>query len=176
MDFNTLSKTIHSDNVIAGWWDDPDRCLLTCVQLILTEISEATEGERKDLMDDHLPHRKMGEVELADALIRTLDLGGKIGATYRQYHIPYDHIVDRSIGAKHFIISKAAVGFGRAIEFNMAKEEVDYHYSRLIDLITAVAFHKGYDVRSAVLEKMEYNKGREDHKRENRAATGGKKF
>jgi NTP pyrophosphatase (non-canonical NTP hydrolase) len=41
--------------------------------LIHSEISEALEGERKDLMDDHLPHRKMAEVELADALIRIFD-------------------------------------------------------------------------------------------------------
>ena len=36
--------------------------------LIVSEIAEAMEGERKDLMDDKLPHRKMAEVELADAL------------------------------------------------------------------------------------------------------------
>jgi hypothetical protein len=31
------------------------------------------EGERKNLMDDKLPHRLMAEVELADALIRIFD-------------------------------------------------------------------------------------------------------
>lgn len=31
------------------------------------------EGERKNLMDDKLPHRKMAEVELADILIRVFD-------------------------------------------------------------------------------------------------------
>jgi NTP pyrophosphatase (non-canonical NTP hydrolase) len=44
--------------------------------LIHSEISEAMEGDRKDLMDDKLPHRKMLEVELADALIRIFDLAG----------------------------------------------------------------------------------------------------
>lgn len=43
------------------------------LMLIVSEIAEAFEGERKDLMDDHLPHRKCAEVELADALIRILD-------------------------------------------------------------------------------------------------------
>ena len=37
------------------------------------------EGDRKNLMDDHLPHRKMIEVELADAVIRIGDLAGKLG-------------------------------------------------------------------------------------------------
>ena len=41
--------------------------------LIHSEISEALEGERKDLMDDKLPHRKMAEVELVDAIICILD-------------------------------------------------------------------------------------------------------
>ena len=44
--------------------------------LIVSEIAEAMEGERKNLMDDKLPHRKMAEVELADALIRIFDYAG----------------------------------------------------------------------------------------------------
>ena len=44
--------------------------------LIHSEISEAMEGHRKNLMDDKLPHRKMIEVELADAMIRIHDLAG----------------------------------------------------------------------------------------------------
>lgn len=44
--------------------------------LMVSEISEAMEGARKNLMDDKLPHRKMEEVELADALIRIFDYAG----------------------------------------------------------------------------------------------------
>lgn len=44
--------------------------------LIHSEISEALEGLRKELKDDHLPEYDMFEVELADALIRILDLAG----------------------------------------------------------------------------------------------------
>lgn len=44
--------------------------------LIHSEVSEAMEGDRKNLMDDKLPHRKMLEVELADAMIRIFDLAG----------------------------------------------------------------------------------------------------
>lgn len=47
--------------------------------LIHSEISEAMEGHRKGLMDDKLPHRKMIEVELADAMIRIGDLAGALG-------------------------------------------------------------------------------------------------
>jgi hypothetical protein len=37
------------------------------------------EGHRKNLMDDKLPHRKMQEVEIADAAIRIFDLAGAMG-------------------------------------------------------------------------------------------------
>ena len=47
--------------------------------LIHSEISEALEGHRKDLMDDHLTHRKMFEVELADAIIRIFDTAEGMG-------------------------------------------------------------------------------------------------
>lgn len=44
-----------------------------------SELSEAMEGYRKGLQDDHLPHRSMLEVELADAVIRIADLAGAMG-------------------------------------------------------------------------------------------------
>lgn len=61
------------------WWYDLekheriDRNVGELLCLIHSEISEAMEGHRKNLMDDKLPHRPMIEVELADALIRILD-------------------------------------------------------------------------------------------------------
>lgn len=67
------------------WWRDPrtgqrlERNKGELLMLMVSEISEAMEGERKDLMDDHLPHRKMAEVELADTLIRIFDYAGAYG-------------------------------------------------------------------------------------------------
>ena len=64
----------------AGWWDnrnlDDPQTIPTCLCLVHSEISEAMEGARKNRMDDHLPHHKALEVELADAMIRILDLAG----------------------------------------------------------------------------------------------------
>jgi hypothetical protein len=111
----------HQLAAASGWWTD----LKTGMPLILeqvnvpeklclihSEISEAMEGHRKGLMDDKLPHRKMLEVELADAMIRILDLAG------------------------------------------------------FLEL----------DLAGATIEKLAYNQNRADHKLENRAAAGGKKF
>lgn len=68
-----LQCQIYTQNVGMGWWSKP-RETGTCLMLIVSEIAEAMEGDRKSLMDDHLPHRPMIEVELADAIIRILDL------------------------------------------------------------------------------------------------------
>lgn len=72
-----LTEMIKCDN--ERWWKDLetgepiDRNVGEVLCLIHSEISEALEGHRKDLMDDHLPQYKMFSVELADAIIRILD-------------------------------------------------------------------------------------------------------
>ena len=43
------------------------------IALMHSELSEALEADRKDLMDNKLTHRKGLEVELADAVIRIMD-------------------------------------------------------------------------------------------------------
>lgn len=73
---NLLARHIHVLN--HKWWHDNQGAKIArnkgeLLCLVHSEISEAMEGERKDLMDDKLPHRKMAEVEMADALIRILD-------------------------------------------------------------------------------------------------------
>ena len=89
MGLNNLRDEVYSNNVKAGWWTDittgqPKEKgniteILSKIALIHSEVSEATEGARKGLMDDHIPARPMVEVELADAVIRILDLCGHEG-------------------------------------------------------------------------------------------------
>ena len=57
-------------------WHNKEREVGTLIALCHSELSEALEGARKDLMDDHLKNRKMIEVELADCIIRILDMAG----------------------------------------------------------------------------------------------------
>lgn len=81
---NDLSVDIHKRNVDAGWWHDLktgeklDRNMGELLCLVHSEISEAMEGYRKNLMDEKLPHRKAIEVELADVYIRIFDIAGAL--------------------------------------------------------------------------------------------------
>lgn len=67
---------IHKANAKKGFWDADDYDFARLCMLVVTEISEAVEADRKDLMDTHLPQRRGIEVELADAVIRIMDIAG----------------------------------------------------------------------------------------------------
>lgn len=116
---NNLAQKILERNIAMGWYTDLEtgenmvgkRNLGELMMLMVTEIAEAYEGVRKNLMDDKLTHRKMPEVEFADLLIRALDTGAA----------------------------------------------------------------NGFDIGGALVEKMEFNRTRDDHKIENRRKPNGKK-
>ena len=82
---NELQERCHGAAKAAGWWTDlstgrPTQDSLYAfsnkLMLVVSELGEAMEGDRKNLMDDKLPHRAMREVELADAVIRIFDMAG----------------------------------------------------------------------------------------------------
>ena len=108
----------HGASVKGGWWHDVEtgeplkRNKGEMLMLIVSEVAEAMEGDRKGLMDDHLPEHTMETVEIADVFIRVGDYAGG---------------------------------------------------------------HK-LDVAQALVDKLTYNANRADHKIENRAKDGGKKY
>lgn len=80
---NFLAERVHQANT--KWWVDLntgqriERNVGELLMLTVSELAEAMEGHRKNLQDDKLPQRKMFEVELADAVIRILDICGGLG-------------------------------------------------------------------------------------------------
>jgi NTP pyrophosphatase (non-canonical NTP hydrolase) len=83
VNLNDYAVECHTAN--KKWWHDINtgekltRNKGELLMLIVSEVAEAMEGERKNLMDDKLPHRRAAEVELVDALIRIFDYAGAHG-------------------------------------------------------------------------------------------------
>lgn len=187
---NQLAVEIFEQNRAVGWWDDLDRCPFQTLQLVNTEIAEATEGDRKGLMDDHLPHRKMAEVELADTMIRALDFAGRYGWRFSprltvdrdSYLGKFVHMVTghSTMAVKHLGLTGincllASKLWGNEIHgmgHRILRQPVEYDF--LIDMCLTVAEAYHFDLESAIREKLVYNAKRADHKRENRAKSGGK--
>ena len=108
-DINAICDICHAANI--KWWQDPatgepiERNVGELLMLVTSELGEALEGHRKDLMDKHLPNRKNFEVELADALIRIfdtcaglgLDVGGALVEKAEVNRVREDHKVENRL-------------------------------------------------------------------------------
>lgn len=81
---NQLAQEIKQINIEKGFHEanslgDNPLSFPARIALMHSELSEALEADRKNLMDDKLPHRTGKEVELADCLIRILDCAAAEG-------------------------------------------------------------------------------------------------
>lgn len=161
---NDMAREVHAANI--NWWQDPatgepiERNRGELLMLIVSELAEAMEGERKDLMDDKLPHRKMAEVEMADAFIRILDFCGGFGIGLQGEAIDCFWVPPNK---------------GEAL-LNICAHVTEGQLTDALHLISTYCTKHNYDLGGAIAEKLAFNRTRKDHTHEARQLAGGKKF
>lgn len=191
-----LAKNVHQANKEVGWWDDvyvneaPVNLIVAGkIALIHSEISEAflgwstSAGSLHETPDDHLPEYPMFHVELADTAIRSLDLLGFYLLQNREHQTgPFP----LNIAAHHFVSQIQSINH-RLCTLHLITsdllESIRKNQPNSIDLLHTLlrSLFSGFedqlpDLMSIVVAKLAYNAERLDHKREHRAADGGKKF
>lgn len=173
-------KRVHAANI--NWWinietGEPLQANYgEKIMLAISELSEALEGHRKNLQDDKLPHRKMIEVELADAVIRTFD-------TFEGFHLPCKEegvilLHPASHGNVGNMLLEVTGLYWSSYHFymqNMIQTAADMLLDT-IPTIDKIATLLNLDLWGAYEEKMQYNAQRADHKIENRMLANGKKY
>lgn len=180
VNYNQYAKQINTWN--QKWWHDLegkpiDRNKGEMFMLMLSELSEAMEGARKDLMDDHLPHRKMEEVEVADFVIRLLDYAAGFHYDLKQRSATEFRVSLTSMnkGERLFEISKVVMHIERT-QLSRYASNTSFYIATAIIMCEEYCDDFGYDLWTAVDEKCAYNITRADHQLENRKKEGGKKW
>jgi len=207
--FAAVIQEIHNANVAVGWWTDlktglsKDRNMGEMLMLMVSEACEVPEIGIYELKDDHLPHRTMFEVELADLFIRAADIAGyRLKAKIETHSIVNClPIAARDFRFPGYVPSLNGDGFhefdcdiylmaiirqlAAAMEAHRKKDrfnetgsfyEFDYHLCMAIVGVFRLAHIAQLNIVDAIYEKLLYNQQRLDHKPEARLADGGKAY
>lgn len=173
MNLTELQNKIHNQNKSVGWWDEV-RPFVAFACLFRSELSEAMEGDRKNLMDDKLPDYEMFWVEVADYVIRCMDWLGYLD--YQSYHLVSFHDFETRL---HFLDEM----FNQVSTASEIVRDDKRCGSQALDVIAKSVFscfdyadNCNIDLEEIITKKVAYNLTRADHKRENRAAKNGKKY
>lgn len=188
-DLTQIAIQVHNDNVKAGWWTDlatGESMLRTrnrpeMLMLAISEIAEAADGIY-GAMDDKLPHLPMYDVELADFVIRMLDLIGAevtCGISVRWQNQPtvvtQPHYMAES---RTWRLMEIVRMISRAMECYRKGRHGDYLHSLTlaVQLAFLIADAEKINLWDAIEQKRAFNRIRADHKPENRVKDGGKAF
>lgn len=174
-DLKALAARVHVAN--KKWWVDLEsgvtlkRNVGELIMLVVSELAEAMEGHRKNMQDDKLPHRRMYEVELADAFIRVLDIFGgmRLPIVGRMAMQMWGNNTGENLLKLTTVLTMAHSYKTKPNEMARMLELF------LVELISLCA-HDDCDLTGAFEEKMAFNAVRVDHTHEARKAADGKKY
>ena len=174
-DLNILRDNVHANAVEKGFWDTPlsDKHYL---MLVITELSEAIEADRKNKRADvsrflyetdllqpkqeiewqyhfNITIHNSIEDELADAFIRTLDLAGAKGT-----NLVIDPFAVEEMAESCFDETFTEIMYS-IIDFYIITDNMDIN--RLLQAILGLAKYMNVDLFWHIEKKMKYNKLRE---------------
>jgi hypothetical protein len=199
MNLNDYSKLCHAAN--QKWWQNIDtgepikRNKGELLALMHSEISECYDGECEHAMDDKLVHRYQGEVELVDFQIRAFDYAAGFGHDLNRAglligvsefqnlrHLGECAMIAQSDREK--LLGKvSSIAFIHSLTSRILENErkgrtrdAENALAYVIACVSLCGVYRDYDLQGAFVEKMEFNRTREDHRHESRKIAGGKQF
>ena len=192
--YKELAIRVHEAN--KKWWTnprtgEPERQKLgKKLMLVVSELAECMEAVRKNLNDDKLPHLKGEVVEMADYVIRLLDIygaepheldrpikGGAVSLTL------VERVEDGTYNELREFVNEILQEDKAEIMLHMVHQVAVFsRFPYLNDLAFLIKMAEmycekfGLDLWGAFEEKMAYNAIRADHQLENRIKEGGKEW
>lgn len=188
-----LMNEVHDRNVAAGWWTDITtgarlkRNVGELLMLVVSEISESMQAYYSGAMDDKLPAHPGDAVEIADALIRLLDIAG--GLSTWDDHFQNEVAVlltdpepnGAALGLHSSLpfersMMQAVIYLADAMEANRKSKPMMVHIAKTFMILLMTGQSQRLNIPAILPEKMYFNAHREDHKIENRLKKDGKKY
>lgn len=187
-----LQSELYATYLAAGW-NLKKRSISVLTNLLHSEVSEAMEGNRKNLMDDKLPHYKMEVVEVADFAIRAFNWMTELGYTTVNMHSEaevswyLEHVVGTYLKDMDMSDYLAELhdytSYNRStmLHPNIPDDDVysakdGFWLWRGVSLAFFLADKEGWDLMAVMREKNTFNATRPDHTLEERAKEHGKQY
>lgn len=173
IEWDVLAKQVHNDNVDKGFWpaDIMDRNVGEALALVHSEITEAYEASLEpSSMDDKLTDYPAVWVEIADAIIRVLDLGYAHGAVFSNDYtnvVAHQFAYDNQFGSVNDDFMELHSAVSIALESHRKRSKSAENGSLLYkaDLSTLlgklIGFTIKYNIPLEVIDaKLSYNRSR----------------